>query len=725
MYFSKKYIFRLLNRLPNRLPNKISMIIKLRKYFKTLFFLLLLPPLSIKAQDTLTYTADQTLMDIGQHVLFYKDPNNTLNLEQIQNLPDTAFQKSVTPILKLGNTTATTWLKIVLKNQTDVPLFLVFKTNVINKLDAFIYDEAGKRTSMHYDADGPHVKRDLNRSQNVINIGQSPKVVYAKMNSKFPFHLPLVVGRLEYIADDYQIRDVINGLVVGILLAMALYNLFLFFSVKDRLYLYYCIYILASLWMIIHLNSISWLLWSKNPLLLRLVGIPYVLLSAWWFTVRFLNVDKDMPRAYTAIKILCVLIACIIPLELLDLQIPRTAAQQLLIPISALSMLGVGIYSHFRGNKSAKYYVVAWSFLMTGAIISSFAFSGLIPYNGLTASAVLYGACVESILLAFALANRINIYRAESAQAQTLAMQHLEEKEQLVREQNKVLEKKVAERTEVLQTTLNQLQNTESQLVQSEKMAALGQLTAGIAHEINNPVNFISSSLLPLRRNMLVFEELIEKYETLLLANFIEKKQEIEDFKAKIDFDYTKEETDLLLNSISEGAVRTSEIVKGLRSFSRLDGGEKTKASVNEGLESTLLLMQSAFKRKNIHLVKDLGNLPEIYCFAGQLNQVFMNILTNAAQATAEKGMITVKSFVDKPTNTVKISIADTGKGMTEEVRSKIFQPFFTTKAVGEGTGLGLSISYGIIKKHDGQIDVESIVGKGTIFTITLPIGLK
>ena len=699
------------------------------------FFFLFLYPLpdffgisflnSIKAQDTLTYTADQTLMDIGQHVLYYKDPSNTLNLEQIQNMPDSAFQKSDSPILKLGNTTASTWLKIVLKNQTDVPLFLVFKTNSINELDAFIYDEAGKRTTKQSGIDRPFVQRDLDRSQNVINIGQSPKVVYVKMNSKFPFNLPLVIGRLEYVANDYQIRDVINGFVVGILVAMALYNLFLFFSVKDRLYLYYCIYVLTTLWVIIHLNSIAWLILRNNTFFLQLIGIPYALLSTWWFTIRFLNVDKTMPRTYTAIKILCILIACIIPLELFDLQLPKAMLQKFLTPISAFCMLGVGIYSHFQGNKSARYYVVAWSFLITGAIISSFTFSGLIPYNDVTVSAVLYGACVESILLAFALANRINIYRAESAQAQTLAMHRLAENEQLVREQNKVLEEKVTERTEDLQNTLTQLQNTESQLVQSEKMAVLGELTAGIAHEINNPVNFISSSIVPLKRNLAAIEQLVVQYRSLTPTNFEEKMKEIKAFEAEMDYDYTTEELDLLTNSINDGATRTAQIVKGLRNFSRTDESEQKKASVNEGLESTLLLMQSAFKKKNIQLIKELGNLPEINCFVGQLNQVFMNILTNAVQAMPEKGTIKVKSFVDKPTNTVKISIADTGKGMTEEVKTKIFQPFFTTKDVGEGTGLGLSISYGIIKKHDGQIEVNSTVGKGTIFTITLPIGVK
>lgn len=676
----------------------------------------------IKAQDTLTYTADHTLMNIGQSVVFYKDTSNTLSLEQIQNLPDVAFQKSASPILKLGNTTATTWLKIVLKNQTTAPLFLVFQTNVINKLDVFIYDETGKRTTKQSGNDRPFVQRDLNRSQNIINIGQSPKVVYVKMNSKFPFHLPLVIGRLEYVADSYQIRDVINGFVVGILVAMALYNLFLFFSVKDRLYLYYCVYTLTSLWVLTHLNSIAWLMWNQNTFLLQLIGIPYVLLSAWWFTVRFLNVDKNMPRIYTAIKILCILIACVIPLELLDLQLPKATIQQVLTPISAFSMLAVGIYSHFQGNKSAKYYVLSWSFLLLGAVITSFAFSGLIPFNYFTSTAVLYGACIESILLAFALANRINIYRAESAQAQTLAMERLAENEKLIKEQNKILEEKVTERTEVLQNTLHQLQNTESQLVQSEKMAALGELTAGIAHEINNPVNFISGSLMPLKRNLVAIEQLVAHYQALTPSNFEEKIKEIKAFEAEIDYDYTKEEINLLTNSINDGATRTAEIVKGLRNFSRLDGGEKTKVSVNEGLESTLLLMQSALKMKDIQLIKNLGELPEINCYAGQLNQVFMNILTNAVQALPEKGTITVKSFVEKTSNTIKISIADNGKGMSEEVKNKIFQPFFTTKDVGEGTGLGLSISYGIVKKHNGEINVETALGEGTNFIITLPI---
>jgi signal transduction histidine kinase len=298
----------------------------------------------------------------------------------------------------------------------------------------------------------------------------------------------------------------------------------------------------------------------------------------------------------------------------------------------------------------------------------------------------------------------------------TEVQQLSEEKHQILAMQNEMLEQQVTQRTAELTTSQNQL-------IQSGKLASLGELTAGIAHEINNPVNFISSSLVPLRRNLEAIDNLIQQYDSLTSENFEEKIKEIKAFRDDIDYDYTKEEIGLLMGSVHDGVHRTAEIVKGLRNFSRTDEGEQRMASVNNGLESTLLLMQSSLKKKNIQLVKNLGNLPDIHCSAGQLNQVFMNILTNAIQAMPDKGTITVNSFVDNSSNTIKVTIADTGKGMTEDIKTKIFQPFFTTKDVGEGTGLGLSISYGIIKKHDGQIDVESELGKGTLFTITLPIG--
>ena len=170
---------------------------------------------------------------------------------------------------------------------------------------------------------------------------------------------------------------------------------------------------------------------------------------------------------------------------------------------------------------------------------------------------------------------------------------------------------------------------------------------------------------------------------------------------------------------MEEGAMRTAEIVKGLRNFSRLDQNEFRKANLNESIESTLLLLHSTYKNR-IEIERDYGSIPEVDCFPGQINQVLMNILSNAVQAIPEKGLITIKT---KQIDTaVQVSIKDSGSGMDEQIRKKIFDPFFTTKEIGKGTGLGLSISYGIIQKHSGDISVFSAPGKGTEFIITIPI---
>ncbi|MFN5706048.1 MAG: sensor histidine kinase, partial [bacterium] len=201
--------------------------------------------------------------------------------------------------------------------------------------------------------------------------------------------------------------------------------------------------------------------------------------------------------------------------------------------------------------------------------------------------------------------------------------------------------------------------------------------------------------------------------------------EEAKKFKKEIDYDYLIHEIDVLLKGMSDGAGRTVEIVKGLKSFSRLDESDLKFANVNEGLDSTIIILNSTFKGK-VNVVKDFGDIPEIECFAGKLNQVFMNIINNAAQAVMTShendndGQVIIKTFREE--NFVKISISDNGIGMPEEVKHKIFEPFFTTKKAGEGTGLGLSIVYSIIELHKGIIEVNSELGKDTEFLITLPI---
>jgi signal transduction histidine kinase len=287
-----------------------------------------------------------------------------------------------------------------------------------------------------------------------------------------------------------------------------------------------------------------------------------------------------------------------------------------------------------------------------------------------------------------------------------------------------VLEQKVTERTQELRESNEHLKRTQSQLVNSEKMASIGQLTAGIAHEINNPVNFISSNIPPLRRNISEMMEVLQRYRTINAGSTVPEISELRETEDQLGIDDSISETTEILNSIENGAGRTAEIVRGLRNFSRLDEGDLKAADVNEGLRSTLAVL-SPHVRDKVKIDLDLGGLPAIECYPGKLNQVFMNILTNAAQACKTVhpeggGLITVRTRTEG--EHVEVLITDNGPGFTAEVKNRMFEPFYTTKGVGEGTGLGLSIAYGIIEKHEGSIDAESAPGEGATFRILLPI---
>jgi signal transduction histidine kinase len=259
-------------------------------------------------------------------------------------------------------------------------------------------------------------------------------------------------------------------------------------------------------------------------------------------------------------------------------------------------------------------------------------------------------------------------------------------------------------------------------------MASLGQLTAGIAHEINNPINFITANNKPLRMDFDEIKSIVEGLKQMpdepSQAQVSEVKQLLEEY----DYDFLKEEVGELVDGISDGAQRTSEIVRGLRTFSRLDEDVVKPADINEGLDSTMVLLRNKTKDA-IQVVRDYGeDIPDVECFPGKLNQAFMNILNNAIYAVkhkehpeGEKPTITLKTRL-KSANEVNIHLIDNGMGMSEETQKKMFDPFFTTKEVGEGTGLGMSIVFKIVDKHNGTLTVNSQEGQGAEFIITLPV---
>ncbi|MBS1228104.1 MAG: histidine kinase [Proteobacteria bacterium] len=266
---------------------------------------------------------------------------------------------------------------------------------------------------------------------------------------------------------------------------------------------------------------------------------------------------------------------------------------------------------------------------------------------------------------------------------------------------------------------INRLEEAHNQLLQSEKMASIGQLAAGVAHEINNPISYVNSNLGALQQYVGKLLQLIAGYEQHDAELPGASRDTLDALKREIDLDYLRNDVgDLLAESLG-GLQRVKRIVQDLKDFSHVSDSEMQWANLENGLESTLNVVGNELKYK-AEVVRDYGHLPEIECIPSQLNQVFMNLLVNASQAIAEHGVITLRTRQEGDQACLEIS--DTGSGIPPEIINRIFDPFFTTKPVGTGTGLGLSITHGIIRKHGGRIEVSSEIGKGSTFRIVLPI---
>lgn len=279
----------------------------------------------------------------------------------------------------------------------------------------------------------------------------------------------------------------------------------------------------------------------------------------------------------------------------------------------------------------------------------------------------------------------------------------------------------LTERNQQLADTCEQLKSTQSQLLQQEKMASIGQLAAGVAHEINNPMGFITSNLGALGKYTERFNSFVAAVDEELAASGVtpELRESLLARKKKLKIDFMLEDIPSLLAETLNGAERVKKIVQDLKGFSRIDSAEYATVDLNQCLESTINIIGNNLK-SGVRLTTEFGAIPNVTCLPQQLNQVFMNLLQNAAQAIEGEGDIRVRTADDN--GNVSVEIADNGCGIAPEHLARIFEPFFTTRPVGKGAGLGLSIAYDIVKKHGGELTVESEVGKGSTFRIRIPL---
>ncbi len=615
------------------------------------------------------------------------------------------------------------------KNNTSGKKYLVISNPI---LDQVTYYTSAKDS--HLIKETTPVEARIIEDQNYI-FPLNNDTSYIKVASKEQMLFNVTIASESEIFESNSTRDKIVFFYIGIMLVMFLYNLFLYINTKDYNYLLYILYILfvALTQLTFHGFINKYLPKSFDYIKVNAVYIFGALsgLTTLMFMAHFIEAKKNLGklnwiiRFFILIDVIAVLLVFGNQLQLSYTLININAG------VGSLAVLVLAAMVAHKKNRSAKFFLIAWSFFLTSVIVFVLKDYGLVPYNAFTNYILLFGSSIEVTLISLALADKINILKKEKEYAQAQALSSAQENERITREQNLILEQKVVERTTALTETnnnlsvaLNDLKQAQTQLVESEKMASLGQLTAGIAHEINNPINFVTSNIKPLERDIKDLYTLQEETEKLI-ANNQQAIDNVKKIKADIDFDYLKTEISFLLKGIHEGSSRTAEIVKGLRIFSRVDEDDIKLASINEGLDSTIIIVNNQLNNK-ILIEKDYASLPFVECYPGKLNQVFLNLISNAIYAIKQKfkeedgGLLVIKT--EQAEKNVIITVRDNGTGITDEIKNKLFEPFFTTKPVGEGTGLGLSITYNTVKKHNGSLNVESIPGEGTAFIITIPL---
>jgi hypothetical protein len=708
---------------------------------RTLFFLgFISSSCYLFAQEVTNINSAKERITLGKHSYIYIDSAGQCDIKKIQAIKSFYKSQNDVPIFQVNE--GNIWIRFTLSNKSESSsLLLNLPYSNISFLE-FYKIENGKVVKRSQSGNAlKYSKRNKTSTNNVFNLELNKgdtATYFLKANSNHPLLLPMFIETAANMEYSESMQTIITGIYIGIILAIILYNFFLYLSTKDKDYFIYILYLFFLGLAQVTLKGYAFqFLWPQLPVVNNYAVIASSALAGMTgiiFGIYFLRAKHYLPGIIPYLSILVIAYFVAIVASLSGYNSISYYILNYTSLIGGLTLLVSAWIIGQKGYKAAYFYFVAWCSFLIGMVIFVLRNLDLLPYNFFTTYILYVGSAIEAILLSIALADKINILRREKEASQAEALKISKQNEKLVREQNIILERNVDERTKELQLANGELtfayknlEDAQIQLVEAEKMASLGQLTAGIAHEINNPINFVKSNIKPLQLDIKDMIKIIDEYEKLHVSNkedIEEQLKRIDKLKQDIDLDFVKIEIGNLMTGIEDGAERTAEIVRGLRTFSRLDESQIKTVNIHEGIESTLVLLRSHIP-VNIQVIKGFKANGTIECFPGKLNQVFMNMINNAIQAIKEKETMTHEEFItisteDISENEIEIRIKDSGIGMTEEIKKKIFDPFFTTKEVGEGTGLGLAIVFKIIKEHGGRINVISSKGQGAEFVITL-----
>jgi signal transduction histidine kinase len=664
---------------------------------------------------------------IAPYLSFIEDASNRLTIGQLDSAEFAHRYQPATQGLGDANfsySASTFWLRFSVHADADTPAPWLLEVGFpsLDEVEFFWRTPEGAFASYRAGDLLPFSARVFPHRHFVfpINMQTGGQTFYVKVRSKGSLTVPVTLWQPSALQvrdqDNYASLSIYYGVVVG----LVCFNLLLFFAIGDRIFLFYTCF---GVWMAISQASLDGLsnqyLWPDFPRWGNIAlptGMAFTGVFGTLFIRRFLNTRVQLPRLDQWLRLLVLAFALLVLSFVLCAWAPefisyRIAGMLMLLvgAVAACSAFAIGLYAWRHELPGAKLFLIAWTMLLIGVVVVAMRFVGWMPTTVLTTHAMQIGSAMEMVLLSLALADRINSVRRAKEASDQIALKAQQDLVDALRQNEVELEANVARRT-------NELLRTQQHLVLQEKMAGLGTLTAGVAHEINNPTNFVHVAAQNLSVDLAEFEAFLKE-----LVDTDEAPEVLDAFSLRFN------KLSGHVKTMLHGTERIKTIVKDLRAFTRSDRAEKTRARMSECLLSTLHLVRSSWQEK-VEFTTEFIDDPEIACWPALLNQVFMNLLVNGSQAiaarttqkSAEIGRITITMQIKEAE--LHIDFSDNGVGMTAPVQARVLEPFFTTKDVGDGTGLGLSISYGIILQHDGKLQIDSTPAQGSCFTVILPV---